>query len=104
MAHCPKCDAPLSWFKMKGAFSCPSCNVALTAKSIGPWVATVALWSVADIPLRAAMQAPDGLAGLGIVLLRSLISFGIGYFIGSIVVGSFSSVALASNENQPPAA
>jgi hypothetical protein len=65
----------------------------LKARVAGPWVATIVLWSVADIPLRAALPAPDGLAGLGLVLFRSLISFGIGFIIGSVVVGSFGEVS-----------
>jgi hypothetical protein len=65
----------------------------LKARVAGPWVATIVLWSVAEIPLRAAMPAPDGLAGLGLVLVRSLISFGIGFVIGSVIVGSFAEVS-----------
>jgi len=87
---------------MKKAFACPSCNAALTANTLGPWVGTIALWTVAELPLRATMVAPDGLAGVGVVLIRSLISFGIGYLIGSVVVGSFSNVSLAPDETQTP--
>lgn len=99
-AHCPKCHAPLAWTKMKKAFSCRSCNAALTANTLGPWVGTIVLWTLADLPLRATIVAPDGLAGVGVVLIRSLISFGIGYLIGSVVVGSFSNVSLVPDETQ----
>ncbi len=103
-AHCPKCDARLSWLKLKGAFRCPSCKAALTAKTLWPWLATIVVWSLADIPLRVAIQAPDGTAGYLIVAVRSLVSFCIGYLIGAFIVGSYSSVSLASQEHGTPEA
>jgi len=48
--------------------------------------------SVAEVPLYVAMPVPDGLPGIGPLLLRSLVSLGIGYIIGSLVFGSFSEV------------
>ena len=98
-AHCPKCDARLPWLKLKGAFRCPSCNAALTAKTLSPWLATIVVWSLADIPLRVAMQAPEGTAGYVIVAVRSLVSFGTGFLIVAFIVGSYSSVSLASQED-----
>jgi len=77
---------------MKASFSCPSCNRQLSARVTGPWVGTLLLWSIAEIPLYLAMPVPGGLTGIGSVFLRALISFGIGYIIGSLVFGSFSEV------------
>jgi hypothetical protein len=77
---------------MKTSFSCPSCNRQLNARVTGPWVGTLLLWTIAEIPLYLAMPVPEGLTGIGPLLLRALLSFGIGYIIGSLVFGSFSEV------------
>ena len=92
-ARCPVCSSKLSWWSLSGSFACPSCHKPLKARIAGPWVATIVLWSLVEIPLHAAMPAPDGLAGLGLVLVRSLLSFGIGFIIGSVIVGSFGEVS-----------
>ena len=62
------------------------------------------LWSVAEIPLLFFLRPTDGWAGLSIMLLQSVISLVIGYLVVSIVLGSFSSVALAKEENSAPTA
>src|SRR4051812_22397049 len=90
--QCPLCQSKLSWWSMKASFSCSSCSRPLKARVTGLWVATLLLWSVAEVPLYVAMSVPDGLAGIGPLLLRSLISLGIGYIIGGLVFGSFSEV------------
>jgi len=77
---------------MKASFSCPSCDRQLKARVTGPWVGTLVLWSIAEAPLYMAMPVPEGLTGIGPLLLRALISLGIGYIIGSLVFGSFSEV------------
>ena len=66
-----------------------------------PWVVTIVLWSLADLLLRATMRPPEDISWLVVVVVQSLISFGIGYFIGFFVVGSLSTVSLATNKNEP---
>ncbi|MHB8728609.1 MAG: hypothetical protein ACYC9K_06170 [Sulfuricaulis sp.] len=99
---CPKCKTTLPWLKMKSAFSCPSCGVSLRAQTFIPWVVTIVLWSLVEYPLFAALQPHDDASWFWVVLVRSLISGGIGYLIGFYVVGYFSSVSLAPKENEPP--
>ena len=50
------------------------------------------VWSIAEIPLYMAIPIPEGLTGIGSVLLRSLISVGVAYVIGRAVFGSFCEV------------
>jgi len=98
VSRCPLCQAKLSWWSMKPSFSCPSCNRQLKARVTGPWVGTLLLWSIAELPLFLALPVHEGLSGIGAVLVRSLISVGIGYIIGSLVFGSFSEVRQGANE------
>ena len=86
-ALCPLCNSKLSWWSLKSSFSCPSCHRPLKARVAGSWLAVVLLWLLADIPLYAALPASNGSNGVGLILLRSLISLVFGYLIGSLVFG-----------------
>ena len=48
------------------------------------------------------MPVPDGLGGVAVIAIRSVISFGMGYVIGTVIVGSYSIVSLAPSENGNP--
>ncbi len=62
-------------------------------------VVTILLWTVAEISLHAAIPLPEGLSSVGFVLVRSLVSLGIGLVIGSLIVGSFGKASeIGANE------
>jgi hypothetical protein len=97
-AQCPLCQSKLSWWSMKTSFSCPSCNRELNARVTGPWVGTILLWTIAEVPLYMAIPVAKGPAGIGPILLRSLISIGIAYMIGSLIFGSFGEIRKGRDE------
>lgn len=95
-ARCPHCNARLSWLSLKRGFRCPSCGSDLAARTFWPWLATIGLWSLADIPLRMAMPLAEGTAAFLGVAVRASASLGIGYAIACVVVGTFSTVSMAN--------
>jgi hypothetical protein len=90
---CAHCAGELSWWAMKGSFECPECKRPLIANVTGPWIATIVLWSLAEVALFAFFPTSDGTAGLAFVAARALASFGIGVAIGRVVFGSFCTVS-----------
>ncbi len=83
--HCPGCRKALPWWDLRRSFSCRTCHRQLSARVSGPLVATIVLWSVAELPLFIVLPPREGTAGVLVVVLRSLISLGIGYAIGNFV-------------------
>lgn len=99
-AHCPHCKTRLSWRRLKQTFRCPACGTHLTAKTFWPWIATIGLWSFADIPIRMAIPGTDGAAGYSGIALRMLVSPGVGYAIGAFVIGFFCTVSIADTPHE----
>lgn len=99
-ARCPHCNARLSWLSLKRAFRCSSCGSDLAARTFWPWLATIGLLSLADIPLRMAMPMAEGAGALLGVAVRASASLGIGYTIACVVVGTFSTVSMANKAHE----
>ena len=87
--RCPHCRPKLVWWNIKADFFCPSCQLQLTAKVTGVWLATILLWSIVEILLylATAQFAHTNLAAF--IIVRSLLSIGIGYIIGGFIFGVF---------------
>jgi hypothetical protein len=82
---CPACRKALRWWDLRRSFSCRACHRRLTARVSGPLIATIVLWSVAELPLFIVLPPREGSVGILVAVLRSLLSLGIGYAIGSYV-------------------
>lgn len=93
-ASCPSCKNPICWAKLSKSFACPACGIALSANTFGPSVFAIALWVVADIPVKGALYQFMGFELWPGVILRALASGLVGFGLLSIIVGGFSKVSL----------
>ena len=89
---CPNCKTSLSWWKLKSEFSCPQCARTLSAKITWPLIATLVLWTIADIPVKLVAFELFGSEGLTGILARAIASGLVGYVLAYLIVGNFSSV------------
>ena len=95
-ASCPRCKGGLPWQKLRSEFSCPHCEASLTAHRIGPIIAAIILWTIADIPVVAILYSQFGKSDI-VVLARAIVSGLVGWGILSVVVGGFTRVEALSN-------
>lgn len=100
-AYCPKCGSAVPSSILKGAFSCPSCSVALSANTGGPWVAAIVLWILADIPVKYFLYDRFGFDSFGGVVARVVVSGLIGLGIIAFVLRQFSTINLTSTVFYP---
>jgi hypothetical protein len=84
----------LRWWDLRRSCACRACHRRLTAQVSGPLVATIVLWSVAELPLFMVLPPREGVGGILVAVLRSLLSLGIGYAMGNYVFMSFCDVGV----------
>jgi hypothetical protein len=88
---CPKCKREIPWHKLRGEMSCPHCNASLSARTLGPVVAAIVLWTLADIPIKLFIYGTLGDSGIG--LLSRIVASGlVGWVILHLIVGGFAKV------------
>jgi len=91
-ALCPNCKASISWWKLRGEFTCPRCASLLSAKTTGPFIVTIVLWILADIPVKLFLFETFGTESLIGLFARVVVSGAVGWGLAFLIVGSFSTV------------
>jgi len=102
MAACPECKKPISWWKVRSSFSCPSCGRELAAKVTGPTIAAIVIWIVADIPLKVVLYSALGNNGYLPFLVRTVLSGLLGVVLLATAIGQFSEVYVSHAEQRDP--
>ena len=89
--ECPKCRRPIAWSKLRSQFACPHCEAPLTARTTGPLIAAIILWTIVEIPIKFIVYQilGDGDASFVVWAIASGV---VGWCILSLVVGGFSTV------------
>lgn len=93
-AACPSCNAALSWWKLRGEFTCPHCGSSLSAKTTGAFISTIVLWVLIDIPVKLLLFEMFGAGSTAGLLSRIFVSGAIGWGLAFFIVGSFSTITV----------
>ena len=91
-AVCPNCKKAIPWWKLRGEFPCPHCATPLSAKTAGAFVATIALWILADIPVKLFLFETFGAESLTGLFARVFVGGAVGWGLASLIVGNFSTI------------
>ena len=77
--RCPNCDKGLPFHLVRGAFTCPSCGERLVAKTVGPMICALVLWSLVDVGLKAIVYSHLGHTWWPGIAVRIVVSGLIGW-------------------------
>jgi len=94
---CPHCRKRVGWWHVKRSFKCPHCAAALTARVTGLWVATVVLWSLAELPVLAVLSSTSDTFAVAVV--RAAVSLGLGVVVASVLFRVFGRISTSAQSN-----
>jgi hypothetical protein len=92
--ECPKCKARIPSGVIRREFDCPSCRTQLAGKFLGAMVAFMAVWAVADLIVRVALESALPTQDTLALFLRIVVSGLIGWGLFVTVYASLCNVTL----------
>lgn len=98
---CPHCSTVLSPWKVKGEFPCPHCHAALESNSSSLVVFVIAVWTVVELGIKAAVWSWLGTESPAF-LLSTLLSGAFGFSLYYMLFSSFCVVRPKRNGPSEP--